>query len=153
MYFLPLAPRSLNLPLPAIKSAFLHRLSYTTSLGGLILVVVLSVIAVPLHISTELSPPKFPYVDSLGPIIPTVLFNGDTAETAVDDTWPSLAWNQSHGFSDRGGTMESDQAFLGGNISTWSDCFWVQAPKSKTGHLRAWWDGGESKALRILAGL
>ena len=149
MYFLPLAPRLLYKPLPALKSAFLRHLSYTTSLGGFILVLVLSVIAVPLHISTEVAPPKFSYVDSLGPVIPTALFDSDTAQTAIDGTWPSLPWNQSH--ADGGAGL--NPAFLGGNVSTWSDCFWVQAPASNTGHLRAWWDGGEGKVLRVLAGL
>lgn len=149
MYFLPLVPRLLYKPLPAIKSAFLHRLSYIISLGGFILVLVLSAIAIPLHVSTELPPPTFSYVDSLGPIIPSALFDGDSAGTAIDSTWPSLSWNQSH--ADGGAGL--DPAFLGGNVSTWSDCFSVQAPASKTGHLRAWWDSGEGKVLRLLAGL
>ena len=149
MYFLPFAPRELYKPLPAIKFAFLRRTSYSTSLIAFILVLILSVIAIPLHISMEVSPPKFPYVDSLGPLLPTALFNSDTAEMAIHRIWPSLAWNQSHANDGMGHTS----AFLGGNTSTWSDCFWVQAPGSKTGHLSAWWDGGEGKILRVLAGL
>ena len=108
---------------------------------------ILSIIAVPLHISGELDPPKFSYVDSVGPLVNTDIFDSDSAQTAIDGTWPSLAWNQSH----VGAGIDPD--FLGGNKTSWSDCFWVQAPKSKTGHLSAWWQVDESKALRIMAGL
>ena len=161
MYFLPLAPRLLIKPLPAIKMAVLRRISHTMSMGAFALVVILSIIAVPLHISDELDPPKFTYIDSVGPLINTSYFNSAddpidgenwgygrySAFDAIDGQWPSLAWNQSHngtGFY---------APFLGGNATTWSDCFIVQPPKSKTGHLSAWWQLDESKALRVLAGL
>ena len=161
MYFLPFAPRLLLKPLPAIQMAFLRRISYTMSMLAFALVLILSVIAVPLHISDELDPPKFTYVDSMGPLVNTSYFDSAddpidgedwgygrfSALDAIDGQWPSLAWNQSHN-----GTSW-DAPFLGGNSTSWSDCFWVQPPKSKTGHLSAWWQVDESKALRILAGL
>ena len=149
MFFLPFTPRDLYKPLPAIKLAFLRRLSYSTSLVSFILVLILSIITLPLHIFTEISPPTFSYVDFQGPLLPAALFNSDRAQTAIDRTWPSLLWNQSH--ADGGAGL--DLAFLGGNATTWSDCFWVRPLVSTTGHLTAWWDGGEGKVLRVLSGL
>ena len=161
MFFLPLAPRLLIKPLPAIQMAVLRRFSHTMSIGAFALVVILSIIAVPLHISDELDPPKFTYIDSSGPLLNLSYFDSAddpidgenwgygrySAFDAIDGQWPSLAWNQSHngtGFY---------APFLGGNTTSWSDCFIVQPPESKTGHLSAWWQVDESKTLRLLAGL
>ncbi len=152
-YFLPFGYRDLMKPLPAIRLAMLRRLSYTTSLAGFIIVCVLSIIAVPIHVSTEISPPRFPYIDSAGAVVNQTVFNGDRAQTAIHGQWPSLAWNQSHEPINPGAPDGTVGAFLGGNETTWSDCFWVQAPGDKSGHLKAWWEGGEGKALRLLAGL
>ena len=82
MYFLPFAPRLLLKPLPAIQMAFLRRISYTMSMLAFALVLILSVIAVPLHISDELDPPKFTYVDSMGPLVNTSYF--DSADDPID---------------------------------------------------------------------
>ena len=147
MYFLPFAWRLLGKPLPAMKFPFLRSMSYVMSLTAFALVLILSIIAVPLHISAELNPPAFPYVDSKGPLVNATLFDSDHAQTAIHGLWPSLAWNQSHT-----GTGLEPQ-FLGGNDTSWSDCFWVQAPRSSTGHLQAWWQVAEGKALRALAGI
>lgn len=80
--------------------------------------------------------------------MPAGVFDGDAARTAVQGRWPSLAWNQSHG-----GDTALRPVFLGGNESSWSDCFWVRAPGSKTGHLQDWWRVAEGRALRVLGGV
>jgi hypothetical protein len=59
----------------------------------------------------------------------------------------STGWDQSHDGSD------AYANFLGGNATTWSDCFDITPNKSASGHFVQWWNEKESKALRILAQL
>lgn len=88
------------------------------------------------HLFDELDPNSFTYIDSLGPPVNTSVFIS---------TPGSAAWNQSHNGHDK------YSKFLGGNLTTWSDCFTITPQKSTTGNLVGWWQEEESKALRVLA--
>lgn len=90
------------------------------------------------HVFDEVSPYGLTYVDSFGPPVNTSVFV-EYPETT--------AWDQSHDSNDAYGN------FLGGNSSTWSDCFDITPNKSASGHIVEWWSEKESKALRILAQL
>ncbi len=88
------------------------------------------------HLFDELSPRNFTYIDSLGPPVNTSVFTSAPG---------SAAWDQSHHGHD------TYANFLGGNSTTWSDCFTLTPRKSTTGHLVEWWQEEESKVLRVLA--
>lgn len=124
-------------PLPELKMARFG--SFANQMGHISYLFMLIFILWALlgHIFDELLPNDFVYVDSFGPAVNTSVF------TAVPR---SLGWNQSH---DGGDTFE----FLGGNATTWSDCFTISPEKSASGHIVEWWGEKESKALRVLAQL
>ena len=125
-------------PFPELKMARFGKFANTMSHISYFAMYMFIIYAVIGHLLDELSPTPFTYVDSFGPPIDTSVFTS---------TPGSAAWNQSHDGSD----MYAN--FLGGNFSTWSDCFNIVPQKSVTGHFVEWWQEKESKALRILAQL
>lgn len=90
------------------------------------------------HVFDEVSPYNMTYVDGFGPAVNTNVFTA---------TPGSAGWNQSHD------GLGADAIFLGGNATTWSDCFDISPNRSASGHFTQWWNEKESKALRILAQL
>ena len=125
-------------PLPELKMArfgkFANRMGHL-SYASLAIFIIWALIG---HLFDELAPVSFTYVDSLGPPVNFSVFNSTPGSTA---------WDQSHD------SNRADAYFLGGNSTSWSDCFDITPSKSASGHISEWWRERESKALRVLAQL
>lgn len=123
-------------PFPELKMARFGKFANTMAHISYICMYIFIIYALIGHLFDELSPSNFTYTDSLGPPVNTSVFTS---------TPGSVAWDQSHDGND------TDSYFLGGNSTTWSDCFTITPQKSTTGNLVEWWQEEESKVLRVLA--
>jgi hypothetical protein len=142
MFFIVSKASDLLRPLDTIKMARTGKWIHMMGKIAFGIMVVLALITVPAHIAVELNPPSFKYIDTFGPPINITVF--------TNFSYPgSVAFQQSH----KPPYTDFEAPFLGGNSTSWSDCFTVQPPKDKLGHLRDWWGMQQDQVLTALSGV
>ena len=128
--------RNLHEPLPVLKTAILGKMYFVMARYAFVFMILLSIVTFSVYIADEIHSPKFLYVDSFGPLINGSSFKREASLQEMNLT----------------ALINGKQKFIGGNSTSWSDCFEVPIPSlGKWGGMAQWWRGLEETVLRVMA--
>jgi hypothetical protein len=127
--------RDLDKPLPALQAAALGKIFFVMIRFAFFFMILLSIVTFSVYIADEVHPPRLLYVDSFGPFV-----NGSSFAKSSQRSGNLTA------------VINGKVTFIGGNSTSWSDCF--EVPISSPGNwggIARWWDGLKEAALRVIA--